>query len=203
MSELEGLEFRFSIDKMYEFDEHDQFEVTCVDKGAEGDAVVAKLTGIKLNADRYLEAESEGLFGDELDEVLECYSGHAHRAFLAIAWDQALLISALNDEEIPVTKFTFIYLERVWVDPSYRSKGLALRLMREAKRRLHGDDVLAVLTAYPDGKDITPEDQLRLAAYYERDPQVGFKALSQEKYPGILVADWGDKVETVAGQSST
>lgn len=92
-------------------------------------------------------------------------------------------------------------LERIWVDPQYRGRGLALRLMREAKHLLGRFGLLVILKAHPDGDKVTGKSLLALASYYQRDKHLGLQPLSKQKLPGWLVAHW-DAPEATKGDVS-
>ncbi|CAN7337037.1 GNAT family N-acetyltransferase [Rhizobium sp. LjRoot258] len=86
------------------------------------------------------------------------------------------------------------HLERMWVDPSLRGKGVGIRLMREAKHVLGRYGLLVILKAHLDGDDVSGADNLKLAAYYQSDKSLGLVPVSKKKRPGWLVGVWDEPV---------
>ncbi|MHC2297960.1 GNAT family N-acetyltransferase [Rhizobium mongolense] len=136
----------------------------------------------------YLPQPGDGWYFD----VFDMRSQHAMNAFHVIADDRPLLKRALK------TDFDYLssvaHLDRVWVDPSLRKRGIALRLMREAQHVLGRYGLLVVLKAHPDGDNVTDADCLKLSAYYQSERQLGLRAVSKKKRPGWLVGVWDEPV---------
>lgn len=123
-------------------------------------------------------------------DIFDMRSGHAEEAYSILYQQRPLIGKALPASRLLELGSGLALLERVWVKPQYRGKGLALRLMREAQHLLGRYGLLVILKAHPDGEQISPEHLLRLADYYASDKQLGLKHLSKERFPGWLVAHW-------------
>lgn len=169
-----------------------EFELQCLicEVAESGSEPIATLNGFILEPGFYPKND------DDLGwEFLDSRSGHAGRA-LSILFNSPDLVDNILHEKAGTSEYRrFVYIERAWVDPAYRSKGLALRLMRETRHQFSEQGTLAILTAYPDGENITIEQRLKLAAYYLSDGPAGFKAISDIQYPGILMACWDNSVD--------
>lgn len=115
-------------------------------------------------------------------------------AFHVLAGERELLEKAMNPSVSWGDCNAVAHLERAWVDPSLRSRGVALRLMREAQHVLGRYGLLVILKDHPDGKGISDADCVKLATYYQSDKQLGFIPVSKRKYPGWLIAVWHEPV---------
>ncbi|WP_245279857.1 GNAT family N-acetyltransferase [Rhizobium leguminosarum] len=117
-------------------------------------------------------------------------SQHAMQAFHILVDDAALVRKALKVDDLSEEFGAVAHLDRMWVDPAVRGRGLGLRLMREAQHALGRSGLLVVLKAHPDGDKVANTALLKLAAYYLSDKQLDFKAVSKSKRPGWLVGSW-------------
>ena len=165
------------------------FKVTCKPFNEEEqrtiDAPVAELKG-------YVH-DCLSMPGAEAFHLYDARSGHCLEALTIMQKSRSMI-----KRQLPRLDFDFlervILLERAWVDPSFRGKGLALRLMREAQHLFARPHAFAILKAHPDraeeGEKITDAQCNRLAEYYGSDTQLGFKALSKKAKPGWMVAQW-------------
>lgn len=123
-------------------------------------------------------------------DVFDMRSQHAFQAFQVLVEDAALIAKALKVESLSEEFFAVAHLDRMWVDPSVRGRGLGLRLMREAQHSLGRWGLLVILKAHPDGDKVPNTALLKLAAYYLSDKQLGFRPVSKRKRPGWLVGAW-------------
>jgi GNAT superfamily N-acetyltransferase len=149
--------------------------------------VIARLKGF-LAQPGYLPTKNDGWYY----AVFDMRSEHAVHAFEILSSDTRLIKKALKTTSLDEYG-AVAHLERMWVDPSLRGKGVGLRLMREAKHVLGRYGLLVILKAHPDGDDISDAAKLKLAEYYQSDSSLGLVQLSKKK-PGWLVAAWDEPV---------
>jgi len=123
-------------------------------------------------------------------DVFDMRSQHAMQAFHILVDDAPLIRKALKVDDLSEEFGAVAHLDRMWVDPAVRGRRLGLRLMREAQHALGRSGLLVILKAHPDGDEVPNTALLRLAAYYQSDKQLGFKAVSKRKRPGWLVGSW-------------
>lgn len=174
-----------------EFPNAFSFELQCFMNNGESE-VIAYLSGFLLELYFYPDDEN-----DFNVEYLDSRSGHAGRALDTLHQAPELVDTIIKNKE---EYGRFVYLERVYVEPKYRSKGIALSLMRETKNYFAEPGTLSITTAYPDGENVTLAQRLNLASYYMSDNSIGFTSISKTQYPGILIASWDDVID---GQNST
>ncbi len=158
------------------------FEVQCLD----GEGVTAgSLEGFVLDLGYFPDL-------DELDDVffLDGRSAHALQAFEVLAANKGAVEQMLPSTEAT----TFIHLEEARVAKPYRGRGLALRLMREARFALHGYGRIVTLKAHPLEGEANAATQTKLANYYETDNRLGFQPINAVEHPGWLVAAWDERV---------
>ena len=125
--------------------------------------------------------------------IFDMRSAHSMDAFSVLADDQGLLSAALQKKKASLDDCDAVaHLERAWVDPSLRGRGIALRLMREAQHVLGRYGLLVILKAHPDGEDIADAQCRKLAKYYQSDKGLGLVPVSSAKRPGWLVAIWDE-----------
>lgn len=148
---------------------------------------VAALSGVMCDCGYLPHEESDPYF-----ELFDSRNNHTHEAYHLVESEIERIVKVLGDKTHVEEFGGIIHLERAFVQVEHRGKGLALRLMREARAVLGGFGRLAILKAHPDGEDIKSADILRLASYYQQDRVCGFQAISQEDFPGWLVANWED-----------
>jgi predicted GNAT family acetyltransferase len=168
----------------WEYPELMSFVVLCQDEVGH---TAASLEGFFLDLGYYPEP-------DELDAVffLDGRSEHALEAFDVLAANQAAVEAMLPSTDVSA----FIHLEEAKVSNAYRGKGLALRMMREARFVLRGFGRLATLKAHPLEGEANENTQLRLASYYQSDERLGFQAINATEHPGWLVAAWDEPAQT-------
>lgn len=167
------------------------FSVECKQAGDEHSlplpgAPVGTLSGFIVD-NGHLPDEPEDWYFD----VFDSRSGHAAEAFEILVEQRALIGKVLPGSQLLDTGSGVALLERAWVDPPHRGKGLTLRLMREALHVFGRYGLLVMLKAHPDGDNITSKQKLALAAYYASDTRLGLRHISKRKLPGWLVAHWG------------
>lgn len=152
-------------------------------------STVAALKGFLVQAGYLPEMDDEWYF-----EIFDMRSAHAMEAFGILTNAQQMLRRALK-ARMPLDECEAIaHLERVWVDPSHRGKGIALRLMREAQHVLGRAGLLVIMKGHPDGGEVSDSDCLRLSKYYQSDKRLGFVSVSKRRYPGWLVAVWEEPI---------
>ncbi|WP_368517310.1 GNAT family N-acetyltransferase [Rhizobium sp.] len=147
--------------------------------------LLASLTGFLAQPGYVPENEDDWYF-----DVFDMRSQHAYQAFQVLVEDAALIAKALKVGSLSEEFSAIAHLDRMWVDPSVRGRGLGLRLMREAQHSLGRWGLLVILKAHPDGDKVPNTSLLKLAAYYQSDEQLGFKPVSNRKRPGWLVGAW-------------
>ncbi|MFS2154408.1 GNAT family N-acetyltransferase [Rhizobium sp. Rhizsp42] len=130
--------------------------------------------------------EDEGYF-----DVFDERSGHAALAYQTLIDDRNLVAKALKKDADLEDLNAVAYLERLWVNPSLRGHGIALRLFREAQQILSRPGLLVMVKAHPD--DLGEGGNRKLAAYYQSEKQLRFRSIS-ERHEGWLVAAWQDVV---------
>lgn len=148
---------------------------------------VAHLKGFLVQPGYLPEPDDEWYF-----DVFDMRSAHSMDAFHILADDQPLLTSALKSKASLDDCDAVAHLEHAWVDPPFRGRGIALRLMREAQHVLGRYGLLVVLKAHPNGEKVSDAKCRKLAAYYRSDKQLGFISVSTTKRPGWLVAVWDE-----------
>ncbi|EJC80247.1 acetyltransferase (GNAT) family protein [Rhizobium leguminosarum bv. trifolii WSM2297] len=130
--------------------------------------------------------EDEGYF-----DVFDERSHHAAIACRILVDDKPFLAKALKKEADLDELDAVAYLERLWVNPSLRGHGIALRLFREAQHVISRPGLLVMVKAHPDEFDRGSNQ--KLAAYYQSEKQLCFREISK-KHEGWLVAAWQDSV---------
>ncbi|MCK3780189.1 GNAT family N-acetyltransferase [Ensifer sesbaniae] len=151
--------------------------------------VLASLTGFLAQPGYIPEYHDDWYF-----DVFDMRSQHAYQAFRVLVDDATLIEKALKVDSLSDEFGAIAHLDRMWVDPTVRGRGLGLRLMREAQHALGRYGLLVILKAHPDGNKVPNAALLRLAAYYQSDKQLGFKPVSKRKRPGWLVGSWHEPV---------
>lgn len=151
--------------------------------------LLASLTGFLAQPGYVPEDEDDWYF-----DVFDMRSQHAYQAFQVLVHDAALVAKALKVASLSDEFQALAHLDRMWVDPSVRGRGLGLRLMREAQHALGRYGLLVILKAHPDGEKVQNAALLKLAAYYQSDRQLGLTAVSRRRRPGWLVAAWHEPV---------
>jgi GNAT superfamily N-acetyltransferase len=146
---------------------------------------VASLEGFLLQPGYLPDGDDEWCFA-----VFDMRSGHAAEAFEVLAHHAMLIEEALGPDTSLDQCDAVLHLEKIWVDPEFRGQGLALRLMREAQHVLGRPGLLVLLKAHPDGDTVSVADWLKLASYYQSDPQLNLSAISEKLVPGWLVSCW-------------
>ncbi|MDX1054157.1 GNAT family N-acetyltransferase [Sinorhizobium medicae] len=154
-----------------------------------GGTVLAGLNGFLVQPGHLPERDDQWYFA-----VFDMRSGHSMEAFRVLADERKLLEKAIKPSASWDDCGAVAHLERVWVDPSLRGRGVALRLMREAQHVLGRYGLLVILKAHPDGDDVSDAECLKLATYYQSDKQLGFAPVSKRKHPGWLLAVWHEPV---------
>lgn len=134
----------------------------------------------------YLPDEDEGYF-----DVFDERSHHAMVAYQILVDDRDLVAKALKKDADLDELQSVAYLERLWVNPSLRGHGIALRLFREAQHVLSRPGLLVMVKAHPD--DLDDGGNQKLGAYYRSEKQLRFRSISK-KHEGWLVAAWQDPV---------
>lgn len=167
------------------------FVVECRLIGEDGEVsqaeAIGKLEGF-LADPGYLPEDHEDWYFD----IFDMRSGHAAEAFDILVEHRALIESALPNSDLLEMGSGVAMLERASINPQYRGKGLALRLMREALHVIGRHGLLVILKAHPDGEDVGTSQLLRLADYYASDKWLGLRHLSMTQLPGWLVAHWDE-----------
>jgi GNAT superfamily N-acetyltransferase len=161
------------------------FSVTLRKYGEDDDEIrghsVATLDGFIFQPGYLPESEDERYF-----RLFDNHSRDGMLAYRVIADDRRLISKALGSD---LNLFTAVaLLERPWVHPGARGKGISLRLLREAQHVLSRTGLLVILKADPEydwGKS-----HHELAKYYQSEPLLGWKPISVRKHPGWLVAGW-------------
>jgi ribosomal protein S18 acetylase RimI-like enzyme len=151
--------------------------------------LLASLTGF-LAQPGYVPEDHDDWYFD----VFDMRSQHALQAFHILVDDAGLIEKALKVNSLSDEFGAVAHLDRMWVDPAVRGRGLGLRLMREAQHALGRYGLLVILKAHPDGDKVLNTAHLKLAAYYQSDKQLGFKPVSKRKRPGWLVGSWEEPV---------
>ncbi|TAZ83295.1 GNAT family N-acetyltransferase [Rhizobium ruizarguesonis] len=150
--------------------------------------LLASLTGF-LAQPGYVPEEDDDWYFD----VFDMRSQHAMHAFRVLVDDATLIEKALKGKSL--SEFSAVaHLDRMWVNPDIRGRGLGLRMMREAQHALGRYGLLVILKAHPDGDKVPNAALLKLAAYYQSDKQLGLKPVSNRKRPGWLVGSWDEPV---------
>jgi GNAT superfamily N-acetyltransferase len=134
----------------------------------------------------YLPDEDDGYF-----DVFDERSHHAMVAYRILVDDRSLVAKALKKDADLDELQSVAYLERLWVNPSLRGHGIALRLFREAQHVLSRPGLLVMVKAHPDS--LGDDGNQKLGAYYQSEKQLRFRAVSK-KHEGWLVAAWQDPV---------
>jgi len=151
--------------------------------------LLASLTGFLAQPGYVPEDEDDWYF-----DVFDMRSQHAYQAFQVLVEDADLVAKALKVDGLSEEFGALAHLDRMWVDPSVRGRGIGLRLMREAQQTLGRSGLLVVLKAHPDGEKVPNTALLKLAAYYQSDEQLGLKPVSKRKRPGWLVGAWHEPI---------
>ena len=146
---------------------------------------VASLEGFLLQPGYLPDGDDERCFA-----MFDMRSGHAAEAFEVLAHHTMLIDEALGPELSLDQCDAVVILERIWVAPEFRGQGLALRLMREAQHVLGRPGLLVLFKAHPEGNAVSVADCLKLASYFQSDPQLNLSATSETLLPGWLVSRW-------------
>ncbi|AOG12572.1 MULTISPECIES: hypothetical protein [unclassified Agrobacterium] len=166
-----------------------EFSVELRQDGAAHDivcpAILGYLGGFVVRAGYLPQGDDNWYF-----DIFDMRSGHAMEAFHILADERSLLRRALGRRGVLDECTCVAHLEQISVHPSLYGHGVELRLIREAQRVLARPGLLAVMKAHPQGASISDVDCARLAAHYQSDHQLGFIAISQQRYPGWLAAIW-------------
>lgn len=109
--------------------------------------LLASLTGFLAQPGYVPEDEDDWYF-----DVFDMRSQQAYHAFHVLVDDAALIEKALKVDSLSEDFGAIAHLDRMWVDPSVRGRGLGLRLMREAQHTLARPGLLVTLKAHPDGE---------------------------------------------------
>lgn len=73
-------------------------------------------------------------------------------AFRVLVEERPLIQKALKSKVLLDEFSDVAHLDRMWVDPGLRGRGVGLRLMREAQHILGRYGLLVILKAHPDGE---------------------------------------------------
>lgn len=167
-----------------EYPELMSFAVQCRDEDGH---TAASLAGFFLDLGYYPDPE-------ELDAVffLDGRSEHALEAFDVLAANKAAVEQLLPSTDAS----SFIHLEEAKVSKPYRGRGIALRMMREARFVLRGYGRIATLKAHPLEGEANAVTQARLASYYQTDKRLAFQPINAADSPGWLVAAWDEPAST-------
>ena len=130
----------------------------------------------------YLPSEEDDYF-----DVFDERSQHAMVAYQILVDDWNLVAKALKKDADLDELQSIAYLERLWVNPSLRGHGIALRLFREAQHVLSRPGLLVMVKAHPDS--LGEDGNQKLGAYYRSEKQLRFRTISK-KHEGWLVAAW-------------
>lgn len=127
------------------------FEVQCKEYGEHVDdgVVRAFLRGFVIYTGMLPDKFDEGLF-DQFD----ARSNHTADAYNVLLNYGARIRSRIGEEADFVS--SLVTMDRGWVAPGLRGKGLMLRLMREARHVLFSRESLVLMKAHPDrpGADV-------------------------------------------------
>ena len=155
----------------------------------EGSSPLASLVGFITEPGYLPDSDDDWLF-----EVFDMRSQHAYNAFRVLVDDRPLIEKALKAQGSLDECGAVAHLDRMWVDPSLRGRGVGLRLMREAQHALGRYGLLVILKAHPDGEKVPKKDFVKLAKYYQSDKQLGLVPVSVTKRPGWLIGMWHEPV---------
>ena len=155
----------------------------------EGSSPLASLVGFIIEPGYLPDSDDDGLF-----DVFDMRSQHAYNAFRVLVDDRPLIEKALEKRGSLDECAALAHLDRMWVDPSLRGRGIGLRLMREAQHVLGRYGLLVILKAHPNEEKVQKKEFLKFAKYYQSDKQLGLVPVSVTKRPGWLVGIWNEPV---------
>lgn len=171
------------------------FEVKCCKRIADNNEskivlTIGSLKGFVVRTE-HLPTDIER--GGWLFDVFDERDNHSADAFEILTENLATVATALEIDDSQLDySFGLLMLERALIHPDHRGKGMALRLMREAKQILNRFGLIVILKAHPDGDQISSEACIRLADYYCSDDALAFVHFSQETKPGWLIGKWDE-----------
>lgn len=144
----------------------------------DGSSLLASLVGFMAEPGYLPDTHDDWLF-----TVFDMRSQHAYDAFRVLVDDRPLIDKALKAQGSLDECGAVAHLDRMWVDPSLRGRGIGLRLMREAQHVLGRCGLLVILKAHPDGEKVQKKDFVKLAKYYQSDKQLALVPVSVTKRP--------------------
>ena len=119
-------------------------------------------------------------------------SAHTSEGYDVLTEHSDKICSALNiNSDLLDETSEIIFCETAKVDPQYRNKKLALRLLREAMFSLGSVSSLMILKAHPDGDNVDDKDCIKLAKYYCSDKYLKLTEIDRTNLAGWLVSNNG------------